>query len=138
MSREIKFRAWDGVQMMYRTLFDRNWYNSDDKLVMEALPEDKHSMYAVMQYTGLKDKNGVEIFEGDILGRERRPLFDKPDGSMETAVVEYSRSHFGGRKHKDEELTTEVYYFLTCSRPYEVIGNIYENAELLKRNGEER
>jgi hypothetical protein len=68
----------------------------------------------LMQYTGLKDKNGVEIYEGDIL---KAPYF-------QTAAVEYMESGFWCKQGKHNMLPN-----LTDA---EVIGNIYENPELLK------
>ena len=88
-----------------------------------------------MQFTGLLDRNGKEIYEGDVLGRLKRPLFEKPDGTMEKAVVEFIRGEFGGRPLGDtSDHLTNVHFFTAGNPyPYEVIGNIYENPELLTK-----
>lgn len=117
--REIKFRAWDGKKMFkadaiylkgcyhYRfTVFEK-----DTAVEVGAGDNGEQEMYEssekIMQYTGLKDKNGVEIYEGDIYS------VWKDKGNPE--VVEWRR---GGFKLPNEEYI-------------EVIGNIYESPELL-------
>lgn len=78
--------------------------------------------YELMQYTGLLDKNGKEIFEGDILMNKGKKLF-----SYKPLVVEFFNGAF------EAKLNDNTYYRLNhCTHNSEVIGNIYENPELLK------
>ena len=61
MNREIKFRAWNGEQMVFPDYIDRNglaWWKENSI----RTNSDK-----VMQFTGLTDRNGTEIYEGDIM-----------------------------------------------------------------------
>lgn len=80
-----------------------------------------------MQSTGLKDKNGKEIFEGDILAVEA-------DDEVVNVNVLWDKKHalfiFKSKKYNEEELLAELVEDNAC--PIEIIGNIYENPELLK------
>ncbi|UPJ35839.1 hypothetical protein IVB45_02165 [Bradyrhizobium sp. 4] len=110
MQREIKFRAWDKKQSKLFTVSDIQFneaeigvYVTDQKT--EALPWDENII--LMQFTGLKDKNGKEVYEGDIVSTN--------DGVSYPVDWVEDLAAFNVQK-----------YF----KPV-VIGNIYENPELL-------
>lgn len=130
--RDIRFRAWDKKNQRMAT--GGFWVGSDygmaftvsgsvsldelnaGKAFIEQAPE-----FELMQYTGLKDKNGKEIYEGDIIRGTKfnySPVFD--DSEYVDAVVEWSKD------------TPRFLPHMLSSSPIEVIGNIYENPELLK------
>jgi len=125
--REIKFRAWDGEVMgaVYELSFDKrgiliNCGPRGDDPIGVAKPEGD---ICLMQYTGLKDKNGTEIYEGDVVLMGHH--WDKT-WSHKLLVVKWVPSGyiipFGAGDWAVE------------GDDVEVIGNIYENPELLGGN----
>ena len=103
--REIKFRSWNpNVKVMNKPEGNCPCRNESDNILM--------------QYTGLKDKNGVEIYEGDIIERndERRKIED---------LTPVDRFYGCYPSPVDDD-------WMSWSEEYEVIGNIYENPDLLK------
>lgn len=119
--REIKFRAWDGnIGLMHDdiSMFVDYSYNG-------VVPRNG---VVLMQFTGLTDKNGIEIYEGDIVHTTAE--FDYHDHSKNRAV-EFTKGQFilnGSQLSLAGELSQ-----YDC----EAIGNIYENPELLEASHEE-
>lgn len=124
-----KFRAWDGKYMEYDFFVSSHGNPYDYADVVHDTPnmetvEAPH--FKIMQSTGLKDKNGVEIFEGDIV--KICTLEGYPLGAVEWDEVlacyeidDNEKYQFGGE---------HVTWFHT--KDFEVISNIYENPELLE------
>lgn len=115
--REIKFRAWIGGEMTYFSFPD------DYTGYMSAI---------WMLYTGLKDKHGREIYEGDILYRNQWKVPLDESHKAEYAVVEFIQGEFRAKRTDKDTHGSGVYYFCQGNpTPFEVIGNIYENPDLL-------
>jgi len=113
MNREIKFRAWDPrAKAMEFTPNLELWWNEDGSLDFDE--------FTFMQYTGLKDKSGVEIYEGDILALE-----DPEDNSIQQVV--FHNGKFQGYFIGGDDWPV----YVDIWEEFIVIGNIYENPELL-------
>lgn len=128
MSRQIKFRAWDKKEKIMRKRWD------------ELYPECTKGL-ELMQFTGLLDKNGKEIYEGDIITDGKKAYEIKWWSGIETD--EYAYNYTGWRAMEKEEryqgkgvasnsqnIKCYGHYGLDTDK-CEVIGNIYENPELL-------
>lgn len=124
--REIKFRAWDTElkMMVYENeqTGDTGYETNPVKAVNTIINED-YAEYIWMQYVGVKDKNGKEIYEGDIC----KSVDKEFKGSI--GVVKYSEKDcwFGLRIGKYTTI-----FIGTDFSMVEVIGNIHENPELLQ------
>ncbi|EMF0150668.1 hypothetical protein N8A33_000449 [Enterococcus hirae] len=127
-----KFRAWDKRQNVMRDVAVLHFTKSGKVNSIEywKTPSELKSYYVrnieLMQSTGLKDKNGVEIFEGDIV---------LADGVKKIVI-------FGEQEHEEDfgdliyyigfNVYTKMGYSSVIPMEYEVIGNIWENSELLE------
>ena len=150
--REIKFRAWDGKRMSSHTFrLDDEHVSFDDHRSYSTISREV-DLWEVMQYTGLKDKSGKEIYEGDIALYERyisapcdyhsgEPYY--PEGTYTrrghvTITTSMGVTLNGIQRFEPDDLgekkeSRKYNQNPNCWGEYaEVIGNIYESPELLE------
>ena len=123
MNREIKFRAWDKSCDKMR---GENGIKDCFSLRSDGVYNDD---YILMQFTGLKDKNGKEVYEADIVIHDGEKIVVNY-GIQSVDAFEgagFNLWSFYGQKLGGFRLQLEI----------EIIGNIYENPELLKTNKDE-
>lgn len=134
--REIKFRAWlkEDKRMVNVETMDFT-----DKSIQYLKKSEINNAYILrresfvdvelMQYTGVKDKNGKEIYEGDII-KYKFP-YDRRLNHISPVKFLETETSFGVKDRYGIEIPL---YRITTGNFFEVIGNIYENPELLEEN----
>ena len=149
MSRDIKFRAWHkGLDRMCDANyidFEGNCYDESNSFEGTYVKYD--SKYELMQYTGLKDKNDKEIYEGDIIQFvwEEDSCWGKAgtykgyigfnQGAFEVTYIGRDEiTVFDDGGWHENSKSDDMQSFISWSEEIEVIGNIYENKELLKNS----
>lgn len=129
--RDIKFRVWDNLEKAYLNeedvaidnrgnvfIFEIYDKNDSDLWYTRLLPDSDNKRYIIEQDTGLKDRNGTKINEGDV-------LVDDAGEPVEYWVVKFSEGAFVGECAGVTVLLSEL-------TNLEVAGNINENSELVE------
>lgn len=153
MNNSIKLRAWDRnlkemvevVSVDLENKFIRGLSQVEDNVDLES--SYSFDEIELMQFSGLKDKNGTEIYEGDLLRRgdfnEENPSFivrqgqftDSPDGYYKNEYMGWYVDELTKSIISPDERTSLVYVIGMLDGI--VCGNIYENPELLERDEDE-
>ena len=149
MSRELKFRIWDSISQIYYDESDEpvlEFMHEQDGIVLDYHNYSDERVYTIEQFTGLVDKNGKEIFEGDIVKLhkvdeksfgEKSPLIEIAGFSQKNCekynnTAAATTGFFGAILTKKRGSCVGLSWNQAIYEHYEIIGNIHENGGLLK------
>lgn len=134
MSRKIKFRVWSKNR---KKMFEVQKHSFKTGKSMAYGFNMEHDFGELMQYTGLKDKNGKEIYEGDIV--KHIPLNSERLKELGMKWYDHLKVEWGAYSDGEYVMNVETWMIgiyplseVLLDEKVEVIGNIYENPELLE------
>ena len=133
-NRELKFRIWDGKKFLYNShnsIYDREhiYLNIDGSKYCRYGNQNYHLNLVVQQFTGLKDRNGKDIYEGDVLlyslSYQEVATYGTNNDINEVIFESGSFKLLGG------DLLSELVDYDGMTLREEIIGNIFENPDLI-------
>jgi uncharacterized phage protein (TIGR01671 family) len=152
MNRIVKYRAWDkkNKEMLYtyndweddskKVTFNRIYAPTFGSHILEISYSEDLTLYDIsieviescvaMQFTGLYDKNGKEIYESDIVKYKTQYGSDESPSSWGPEVVKYINGEFLPRERSYD---CEDSYYSYRDFDFEIIGNLFETPELLNK-----
>lgn len=151
--RTLRFRAWDKRYKFMFNVLSVNWKSAGEISIIRGIHKNEVCLvpsqdFVLMQYTGLKDKNGKEIYEGDICRcihseqngnnpfKKIEQVYTRPGGfslfgkPMQDFSYESNNRLTAFNWKTDRSINISEYYYKIYD--IEVIGNIYENPDLIK------
>ena len=141
---EIKFRAWDKLEKAYLNeediaidnlgnifIFEIYDKNDTDLWYTRMLPDPDNNRHVIEQYTGLKDKNGTEIYGGDIV-EVKHSDWTEPTIHVVKWCGDEKYPAFNLKPELDEAVNSIALVAQSDFFSVKVVGNIHENPELLE------
>jgi len=137
--REIKFRVWCNTtrhftDIPFLSCWGKQliWLHCRNEVSISNLDEGD---YVVQQFTGLQDRNGTDVYEGDVIGFKR----ENPDRFISRRVIEFRYGAFCAIRINKFKFDWEYDYGMPSNmmgpgNPWHICGNIFENPELLQND----